>query len=58
MLSLSCQIKEDLVAFLEYDSGVTGEALSDMMLKFLNDHLDPSKLRGQAYDGASNNYVW
>ena len=51
---MSCQIKEDLVAFLECDSGVTGEALSDMMLKFLNDHLDPSKLRGQAYDGASN----
>ncbi|XP_011404810.1 PREDICTED: 52 kDa repressor of the inhibitor of the protein kinase-like [Amphimedon queenslandica] len=50
----SCQIRKDLVTFLECDGGITGDALSDMMLKFLSDHLDPSKLRGQAYDGASN----
>ena len=51
---MSSQIREDLVAFLECDGGVTGEALADMTLQFVNDHLDSSKLRGQAYDGASN----
>ena len=51
---VSSQIREDLVAFLECDGGVTGEALADMILQFVNDHLDSSKLRGQAYDGASN----
>ena len=33
---------------------MSGEALADKMLGFVTDHLDPSKLRGQAYDGASN----
>ena len=47
-------IREDLVAFLECDSGVTGEALADKILSFVRKHLDPSKLRGQAYDGASS----
>ena len=47
-------IREDLVTFLECDSGITGEALAEMILGFLTNHLDPSKMRGQAYDGASN----
>ena len=47
-------IREDLVTFLECDNGITSEALADMMLGFITDHLDPSKMRGQAYDGASN----
>ena len=49
----SSYIREDLVTFLECDSSVTGEALADKMLGFVTDHLDPSKMRGQAYDGAS-----
>ena len=44
----------DLVTFMECDSGVTGKALADKMLGFVTDHLDPSKMRGLAYDGASN----
>ena len=47
-------IREDLVSFLECDSGLTGQALADKMLGFVTNHLDPSKLSGQAYDGASN----
>ena len=50
----SSLIREDLVTFLECDSGITGEALADKMLSFITHHLDPSKMRGQAYDGASN----
>ena len=48
-------IREDLVSFLECDSGISGQALSEMMLGFISKHgLDPTKLRGQAYDGAGN----
>jgi hypothetical protein len=47
-------IREDLVTFLECDSGTTSEALADLILGFITNHLDPSKLHGQAYDGASN----
>ena len=47
-------IREDLVTFLECDSGTTGEALADQILTFVKNHLDPSKMRGQAYDGVSN----
>ena len=47
-------IREDLVTFLECDSGTTGEALADLILSFVTNHLDPLKMRGQAYDGASN----
>ena len=50
----SSYIREDLVTFLECDSSVTGEALADKMLGFVTYHLDPSKMHGQAYDGASN----
>ena len=45
-------IREDLVTFLECDSATTSKALAD--LSFVTNHLDPSKMRGQAYDGASN----
>ena len=47
-------IREDLVTFLECDSGTTGEALADLILGFVKNHLNPLKMRGQAYDGASN----
>ena len=48
-------IREDLVTFLECDSGITGQALADKMLGFLSSHkLDPNKMCGQAYDGAGN----
>ena len=43
-----------LLHFFECDSGTTGEALADQILGFITSHLDPSKMRGQAYDGASN----
>ena len=48
-------IREDLVSFLECDGGISGQALAEMMVDFLRKHgLDPTKLRGQAYDGAGN----
>ena len=50
----TASIREDLVTFLECDSGITGKALADKMLGFVRNHLDPSKMYGQAYDGASN----
>ena len=50
----TASIREDLITFLECDSGITGKALADKMLGFLRNHLDPSKMHGQAYDGASN----
>ena len=50
--------REDLVTFLKCDSGVSGEALADKMLGFVTDHLDPSKMRGQAYDGGSIMSAW
>ena len=36
----SSSIREDLVTFLECDSGVTGAALADNMLSFVSKHLD------------------
>ena len=50
----TASIREDLVTFLECDSGITGKALADKMLGFVRHHLNSSKLRSQAYDGASN----
>ena len=50
----TASIGEDLVRFLECDSGITGKALADKMLGFIRNHLDPSKMPTQAYDGASN----
>ena len=47
-------IREYLVSFLECDSGLSGQALADKMMGFVRNNLDPSKMRGQAYDGASN----
>ena len=46
--------REDFVIFLECGSGTTSEALADQILGFIISHLDPSKMGGQAYDGASN----
>ena len=49
------RIREDFVTFLECDSGISGLALSDKMLDFLrSQQLDPTKLRGQVYDGVGN----
>ena len=43
------------MSFLECDSGISGRALAEMMVDFLRKHsLDPTILRGQAYDGAGN----
>lgn len=50
----SFSINEDLVTFLEFDSGISGQVLSEMMLDFMRKRDDPMKLRGQAYDGAGN----
>ena len=50
-----CIIREDLVTFMECDSGITGQALADKIIGFLlTSGLDPTKMRGQAYDGAGN----
>ena len=50
-----CIIREDLVSFLECDSGITGQALAGKIVGFLRGSgLDPTRLRGQAYDGAGN----
>ena len=44
-----------ITAIVEFDCGITGRALADKILTFLSSHgLDPSKLRGRAYDGAGN----
>ena len=48
----TASIREDLITSLECDSGITGKALADKMLGFIRNYLDPSKMRGQAYDGA------
>ena len=49
------QIRDDFVAFIECDCGITGRALANKILTFLSSHgLDPSKLQGEAYDGAGN----
>ena len=50
----AASIREDLVTFLECDSGITGKTLAYKMLGFIRNHLYPSKMHGQAYDGASN----
>ena len=49
------QIRDNFVAFIECDCGITGRALADKILTFLSSHgLDPSKLQGEAYDGAGD----
>ena len=49
------QIREYLVEFIECDNGVTGRAIAERITGFIQSSgLDPTKLRGQAYDGAGN----
>ena len=49
------QICEDFITFLECESGVSGQAIADMMVSVLKAHgLNPASLCGQAYDGADN----
>ena len=50
----TASIREDLITFLECDSDITGKALADKMLGLVRNHLNPSKMRSQAYHGASN----
>ena len=41
--------------FIECDTGVTGSAIAEKITGFIQSSgLDPTKLRGQAYDGAEN----
>ena len=48
-------IREDFIGFIECDCGITGRALAEKILSFLSTlGLDPTNLRGQAYDGAGN----
>ena len=49
----TASIREDLDTLLECDSGIIDKALADKMLGFVRNHLDPSKMRCQAYDGAA-----
>ena len=40
---------------MECDTGITGQALTDNIIGFLlTSGLDPTKMSGQAYDGAGN----
>ena len=49
------KICESFVGFFELKDGVTGEAIATTIEQAISDcNLDPSLLRGQAYDGASN----
>lgn len=41
------------MTFFECDSGITGRALADKMLVYVRNHLNPSKMHGQVYNGAS-----
>ena len=48
-------VREDLLGFLECDTGISGRALADKITSTLQAYgLDLSHLRGQAYDGAGN----
>lgn len=48
-------IREDLVDFLECNTGITGQCLAKRFTScFQSYSLDLMKLHGQAYDGASN----
>ena len=49
----TASIREDLDTLLECDSGIIDKALADKMLGFVRNHLDPSKMRCQDYDGAA-----
>lgn len=48
-------VREDLIGFVECDTGITGRGLADKITSSLEAFgLDLSNLRGQAYDGAGN----
>ena len=48
------EIHKFFIGFFELDEGVTGESIAAIIETPLAEcHLDPSKMRGQAYDGAS-----
>ena len=47
--------REDLIDFLECDTGITGRSLADKITTTLQGYgLDLTKLRSQAYDGPGN----
>ena len=47
--------REDLMDFLECDTGITGHSLADKIATTLQGcGLDLTKLRGKAYNGAGN----
>ena len=49
------QVHESFLGFFELEEGVTGQAIATTIEAALAEcHLDPTKMRGQAYDGASN----
>ena len=49
------QIREDLVEFIECDTGVTGRTIAEKITGFIQSRsLDPTKFRGQGYDEAGN----
>lgn len=49
------QVREAFLGFLELDEGVTGQAIATTIeIALVECNLDPTKMRGQAYDGASN----
>ena len=51
----SVLVREDLVGFVECDTGISGRNLADKITTHLEGlGLDLSNLRGQAYDGAGN----
>lgn len=48
-------VREDIIDFIECDTGITGQALADKILSCLRSYdVDLGKMRGQAYDGAGN----
>ena len=58
MLTLMMLCVKMLFGFVWCDAGITGAALGTKILSTLQGYgLDLKKLRGQAYDGAANNYV-
>ena len=49
------RVQESFLGFIELDSGVTGEAIAAVFEAALVEcHLDPTHIRGQVFDGASN----
>ena len=47
-------IRKNHITFLDCESGISSKALADIMLGFVRNHQDPSKMCSQAYDGASD----